>query len=38
MKFEELKNNLKSKIEPAYLLMGVDEFLLSSAYNLIVKY
>lgn len=38
MKFEELKNNLKSNIEPAYLLMGVDEFLLSSAYNLIVKY
>ena len=38
MKFEELKNNLKSKIEPAYLIMGVDEFLLSSAYNLLVKY
>ncbi len=38
MKFEELKNNLKLKIEPAYLLVGVDEFLLTSAYNLIVKY
>lgn len=38
MKFEELKNSLKNKIYPAYLLIGVDEFLLSSAYNLIVKY
>ena len=38
MKFEELKNNLKLNIQPAYLLYGVDEFLLTSAYNLIVKY
>ena len=38
MKFEELKNSLKEKIYPAYLLYGVDEFLLSSAYNLIIKY
>jgi DNA polymerase III delta subunit len=33
MKFEELKNSLKEKIYSAYLLHGVDEFLLSSAYN-----
>ena len=38
MKFEELKNSLKSKIADAYLLSGSDEFLLTSAYNLIVKY
>lgn len=38
MKFEELKNNLKSEIKNGYCLMGVDEFLLSSAYNLIIKY
>lgn len=38
MKFEELKNSLKTKTYPAYLLEGVDEYLLSSAYNLIVKY
>ena len=38
MKFEELKNSLKVKIKVAYLLAGVDEYLLSSSYNLIVKY
>lgn len=38
MKFEELKNNLKVGISSAYMLAGNDEFLLSSAYNLIVKY
>ena len=38
MKFEELKNNLKVKIENAYLLLGVDEYLLTSAYNMIVKF
>jgi len=38
MKFEELKNSLKSKVYPAYLLSGVDEYLLNSAYNLIIKY
>lgn len=38
MKFEELKNSLKSNIQCAYYLSGVDEFLLSSAYALIVKY
>ncbi len=38
MKFEELKNNLKSEIKSGYCLSGVDEFLLTSAYNLIIKY
>ena len=38
MKFEDLKNNLKANINYAYMLVGNDEFLLSSAYNLIVKY
>lgn len=38
MKFEELKNNLKVKVDNAYLLSGVDEFLLSSAYSLILKF
>lgn len=38
MKFEELKNNLKIEIKNAYLLSGVDEFLLSSAYALITKF
>lgn len=38
MKFEELKNSLKVKIENNYYLFGVDEYLLSSAYKLIVKY
>lgn len=38
MKFEELKNSLKVEIKNAYLLSGVDEFLLSSAYSLITKY
>lgn len=38
MKFEELKNNLKSKISYGYLLSGVDEFLLSTSNSLILKY
>lgn len=38
MKFEELKSSLKTNIKGAYLLNGIDEYLLSSAYNLIVKY
>ena len=38
MKFEDLKNNLKKQIDSSYLLIGSDEFLLSSAYNLILKY
>lgn len=38
MKFEELKNNLKIEIKNAYLLSGVDEFLLASAYALITKF
>lgn len=38
MKFEELKNNLKQEIKSGYYLCGVDEFLLSSAYKLIIKY
>lgn len=38
MKFAELKNSLRSNVENVYLLSGVDEFLLSSAYNLILKY
>lgn len=38
MKFEELKNSLKVGSKVAYLLTGVDEYLLSSSYNLIIKY
>lgn len=38
MKFEELKKSLIDKVYSAYLLKGVDEYLLSSAYNLIYKY
>jgi len=38
MKFEELKVSLKKKIEIGYLLEGVDEYLLSVSYDLIVKY
>ncbi len=38
MKFQDLKNSLKEKIGNNYLLWGVDEFLLTSAYNLIHKY
>jgi len=38
MKFQDLKNNLKEKVLTNYLLHGVDEFLLASAHNLIVKY
>lgn len=38
MKFEELKNSLKQNISSSYYLYGVDEFLLSSAYKLILKY
>ncbi len=38
MKFQDLKASLKEKVYPAYLLWGVDEFLLTSAYKLIQKY
>lgn len=38
MKFQDLKNSLKERVYSSYLLYGVDEFLLSSAYNLIHKY
>lgn len=38
MKFEDLKGSLKVGSKPAYMLAGVDEYLLTSAYNLIVKY
>lgn len=38
MKFDELKINLKNRIESSYVLIGEDEYLLSSAYNLILKY
>ena len=38
MKFEELKVNLKQKINTSYLLYGVDEYLLSVSYDLILKY
>ena len=38
MKFEELKKSLLEKVANAYMLKGVDEFLLSSSYNLIYKY
>lgn len=38
MKFQDLKNSLKERVYTNYLLYGVDEFLLSSAYNLIHKY
>lgn len=38
MKFQELKNSLKERVYKNYLLYGVDEFLLTSAYNLIYKY
>ena len=38
MKFEELKQSLKTNIETSYLIRGVDEYLLASAVNLIVKY
>lgn len=38
MKFEDLKGSFKNGAKPAYLLVGVDEFLLSTSYNLILKY
>lgn len=38
MKFEELKNSLKNGCKNNYLLVGNDNFLLTSAYNLIIKY
>lgn len=38
MKFEELKKSLMANISTVYVLKGVDEFLLSSSYNLIYKY
>lgn len=38
MRFEDLKSSLKTGSKPAYMLVGVDEYLLSSSYGLIVKY
>lgn len=38
MKFKDLKNSLKLEIKQAYYLTGVDEYLLSTSYNLILKY
>lgn len=38
MKFEDLKTSLKTGSKPAYMLAGVDEYLLSTSYNLIIKY
>ena len=38
MKFEELKSNLKQEIFTGYILEGIDEYLLSTSYDLIVKY
>ncbi len=35
MDFAQLKNSLKSKIEPAYLLYGTDYFLINKAVSLI---
>jgi DNA polymerase-3 subunit delta len=37
IKFEDLKGCLRQKISSSYLLSGVDEYLLSSAYKMIVK-
>lgn len=37
IKFEDLKVCLKQKICTAYLLSGVDEYLLSSSYKMILK-
>jgi len=38
MKFEELKASFKFGFKPVYLLSGIDEYLISTSYNLIVKY
>ena len=38
MKFEELKINLKKKIDTGYYIEGIDEYLLSVSYDLIIKY
>ena len=38
MKFEELKNNLKKNIAVGYWLEGSDEYLISTSYELILKY
>lgn len=38
MKFEDLKNNLRQSVAYGYVLFGVDNFLLNSAYALICKY
>ena len=37
IKFEDLKACLKQKISTAYLISGVDEYLISSAYKMILK-
>lgn len=38
MKFEDLKASLRMGSRSAYMLIGVDEYLLTTSYNLIVKY
>ena len=38
MKFEDLKNSFKDGFMSAYHIIGVDEFLISSSINLILKY
>ena len=38
MKFEDLKGSFTFSIKPGYILVGGDEFLLSTSYNLIIKY
>ena len=38
MKFEDLKASFAKSIKSGYMLVGVDEYLLTTAYNLIVKY
>ena len=37
IKFEDLKVCLKQKFNTAYMLNGVDEYLISSAYKMILK-
>lgn len=38
MKFEDLKNSFKNGFKSAYHVVGVDEFLITSSINLIIKY
>lgn len=37
IKFEDLKSCLKQKVGTVYLLSGVDEYLLTSAYKMLIK-